>query len=598
MTTKETSPKPGSNPVTYLFRMLWRYSDGNRRNVVIYWCMFVAANTLDYLAIPFLMAMVMDKVAEGVTAATLSAIVILLILKPLAEIGFWAFHGPARVIERLNAFKAKANYRAHLLKGVMKFPMAWHTDRQSGDTIDRIEKGTQGLNNFAESSFEVISLTIRLIVSVCVLAYFSLVSAAIAAIMIAISTWITLRFDRVLIVQYKKLNHQENRISASVFDAISNITTVIILRVEKLIFEAIVRKICQPYSLFKKNAVINELKWFLINMVSTAMAVAILIIYIRQNVHSSEGVLVGNVFLLIRYVEQIGEVFYHFTRIYGDLVQYQSKVMNAEELAEQFKPGNLTNHKLPVNWQTIEVRDLSFSYHNETAEPHLSRIAFSLARGEHVAFVGESGSGKTTLLKIMRGLYQPLELRLMVDGKRLSDGFDGICRDITLVPQNPELFTTTILENITLGADYDPAKVRQYTDMACITDVIDKLPRAFESSVNEKGVNLSGGQQQRLALARGLLACEGKSIVLLDEPTSSVDPANEIRIHQNIFKAFKDKAIISSVHRLYLLPLFDRIVMLKEGKILATGTLEHLLAICPEFKELWEQCSEQDNSTN
>jgi len=134
--------------------------------------------------------------------------------------------------------------------------------------------------------------------------------------------------------------------------------------------------------------------------------------------------------------------------------------------------------------------------------------------------------------------------------------------------------------------------------MACITDVIDKLPRAFESSVNEKGVNLSGGQQQRLALARGLLACEGKSIVLLDEPTSSVDPANEIRIHQNIFKAFKDKAIISSVHRLYLLPLFDRIVMLKEGKILATGTLEHLLAICPEFKELWEQCSEQDNSTN
>lgn len=597
MTTKESSSAV-RNPISYLFRMLWIQSKGNRRNVVIYWCMFIVANTLDYLAVPILMAMVMDRVAQGVTTATLTTIVILLILKPLVEVGFWTFHGPARVIERLNAFKAKANYRTQLLKGVMQFPIAWHADRQSGDTIDRIEKGTLGLNNFAESSFEVIGLTIRLIVSVSVLAYFSLVSAFIAIIMIVFSTWITLRFDKVLMTQYTKLNHQENRISASVFDAISNITTVIILRVEKLIFEAIVRKIYQPYSLFKKNAAINELKWFLINMASTAMAVAILIIYIRQNVYSPEGVLVGNVYLLIRYVEQIGEVFYHFTRIYGDLVQYQSKVMNAEELAEQFKPGNLTNHKLPVDWRTIEVRDLSFSYHNETAEPHLSRIAFSLARGEHVAFVGESGSGKTTLLKIMRGLYQPLDLHLTVDGKRLADGFDGICRDITLVPQNPELFATTILENITLGADYDLRKVRQYTDMACITDVIDKLPHGFDSSVNEKGVNLSGGQQQRLALARGLLACEGKSIVLLDEPTSSVDPANEIRIHQNIFKAFKDKAIISSVHRLYLLPLFDRIVMLKEGKILATGTLEHLLAICPEFKELWEQCSEQDNSTN
>lgn len=479
----------------------------------------------------------------------------------------------------------------------MKFPMAWHTDRQSGNTIDRIEKGTAGLNNFAESSFEVISLAIRLMVSVCVLAYFSLISAVIAIVMIALSAWITLRFDKLLITQYTALNHQENRISASVFDAISNITTVIILRVEKLIFEAIVRKIYQPYLLFKKNAVINELKWFLTNMVSTFMAMAILFIYMHQNVHAPGGIVVGHVYLLIKYVEQIGEVFYQFTRIYGDLVQHQSKVMNAEELAEQFKPGNLTNHMLPKDWRHMEVSGLCFSYHDEKTELDLSSLAFTLDRGEHVAFVGESGSGKTTLLKIMRGLYQPLELNLMVDGKKLEDGFDGICRDITLVPQNPELFTTTILENITLGADYDPAKVRHYTDMACVTDVIDKLPRGFESSVNEKGVNLSGGQQQRLSLARGLLACEDKSIVLLDEPTSSVDPANEIRIHQNIFRHFKNKAIISSVHRLYLLPLFDRIVMLKEGKILATGTLEHMLTACPEFKNLWDQCSEQDNSS-
>ena len=94
-----------------------------------------------------------------------------------------------------------------------------------------------------------------------------------------------------------------------------------------------------------------------------------------------------------------------------------------------------------------------------------------------------------------------------------------------------------------MGAEYDIDLVRQFTDMACLTDVIENLPRKFDSSIKEKGVNLSGGQQQRLALARGLLACHNKDIVLLDEPTSSIDSVNEMQIHRNIFRAFAGKTI-------------------------------------------------------
>jgi ABC-type multidrug transport system fused ATPase/permease subunit len=109
-------------------------------------------------------------------------------------------------------------------------------------------------------------------------------------------------------------------------------------------------------------------------------------------------------------------------------------------------------------------------------------------------------------------------------------------------------------------------------------------------------VNLSGGQRQRLALSRGLLACEDKSVVLLDEPTSSVDIANEKTIYRNLFKKFSGKSIISSIHRLHLLPLFDRIYMFDKGRIIGCGTLYELLSTCPQFQALWSEYQERKNT--
>jgi ABC-type multidrug transport system fused ATPase/permease subunit len=113
---------------------------------------------------------------------------------------------------------------------------------------------------------------------------------------------------------------------------------------------------------------------------------------------------------------------------------------------------------------------------------------------------------------------------------------------------------------------------------------VKKLPNGLKSSIVEKGVNLSGGEKQRLALSRGLLASEDKEIILLDEPTSSVDSKNELLIYQNIFNRFKNKTIISSIHRLHLLPLFDQIYFFKNGKIIASGDYRQLKRRSSEFQ--------------
>jgi ABC-type bacteriocin/lantibiotic exporter with double-glycine peptidase domain len=113
----------------------------------------------------------------------------------------------------------------------------------------------------------------------------------------------------------------------------------------------------------------------------------------------------------------------------------------------------------------------------------------------------------------------------------------------------------------------------------------------FGCSIKEKGVNLSGGQQQRLALARGLLACRDKDMVLLDEPTSSLDATTEMDVYQNILEGLAGKTIISSIHRLHLLLLFDKIYLFDKGEIIGEGTLRELLDTSPEFQQLWSKYS-------
>ncbi|MDO8589943.1 MAG: ABC transporter ATP-binding protein [bacterium] len=591
----ETHNDEKRNSLLYLFSKTWRYSEGNRNKVVWYWIMFIVANSIHMFASPLIMAKVINIIQkEGVTTKNFKVLLGLLMLTLLITLVFWSLHGPARCIERGNAFHARLNYWRFLLRGVMTLPMEWHAGHHSGDTIDKSQKGTSSLFTFAEDSFMVIWGTVQLTASLMMLFVFGNVSVVlIVLMMIFISIWITVHFDRQLLPQYTALNRMENEISASVFDAISNIATVITLRVEKLVFSAIMHKMEKPFELFKYNQRLSEFKWFLNGVCVTIMTILVLVVYFWQNIDTAQGVLVGSVYILINYLEKISELFYTFTRMYGDIVRQKSRVINSEELARDFKTENFTNHVLPESWQRLEIGGLNFSYHNDNdGALHLENISASFERGKRYAIVGASGGGKSTLLKIMRDLYHPRSGILRVDGERVHDGFAGISRAIALVPQNPEIFATTIWENITLGTEYDLEFVKHFTDMACFTDVVEGLPKKFESSIKEKGVNLSGGQQQRLALARGLLACHDKDVVLLDEPTSSLDTATEMRVYRNIFREFRDKTIVSSVHRLHLLPLFHEIYIFSGGRIIASGTLENLLTDCPEFQELWQEYHE------
>jgi ABC-type multidrug transport system fused ATPase/permease subunit len=158
---------------------------------------------------------------------------------------------------------------------------------------------------------------------------------------------------------------------------------------------------------------------------------------------------------------------------------------------------------------------------------------------------------------------------------------------VTLFPQDPEIFENTILYNITLGLPFHKEDIMKVCEAAMFVDVIQNLPHGLETHIQEKGVNLSGGQKQRLALARGILSARTSDIILLDEPTSSVDPKTEVLIYEKMFSCFSDKAIISSLHRLHLLNRFDYVYIMDQGRIVDHGTFDHLKSNSQIFQKLW-----------
>ena len=557
--------------------------------------MFVVANLVDLLLNPYIWSSIMDIVQKntqhGIKIDDFKTLIYFLLLNAFLSIIFWSLHGPARVMEMANAFRVRKNYKEYLLSGVFSMPLAWHTDHHSGDTIDKIEKGTGALFHFSEDSFEIVYAIVQLFGSLAMLIYLYPKSLPLIVFIFGISVVITISFDKVLITQYRDISKTENEISASIFDSISNITTIIILRVERLVFKSIVHKIDSPFDLFNRSNKLNEFKWFLTSMCCRFMVVSVLALYFYEHIGSSSGMSVGKVYLLFDYLNKVKDIFFRFAGMYSNVVKQSARVSNSEILAKDFVENSLSNHVLPENWNKIDIRNLSFSYDKE-GQMDLDNISIELFKGQKVAFVGQTGSGKTTMLHIIRGLYNPNNLKLYVDDKLVEEGFSGIERAISLVPQDPEIFSSTIIQNIALGAEYSDRDIKVFTDLSCFSDVVLELPKGMESSINEKGVNLSGGQRQRLALSRGLLASLDKDIILLDEPTSSLDPKTEFQVYKNIMDHFRDKLIISTIHKFNLLGLFDQIFVFEAGKVVGYGNFDYLLSNCNQFKEMYQKFKE------
>jgi ATP-binding cassette, subfamily C, bacterial LapB len=218
----------------------------------------------------------------------------------------------------------------------------------------------------------------------------------------------------------------------------------------------------------------------------------------------------------------------------------------------------------------IEFRDVTFAYGGQS-DPALQGVSFRIKPGEHIVVIGRVGSGKTTLEKLMLGLYSPSEGAVLVDGVDLRqlDPAD-LRRNIGYVEQDAMLFYGSLRENITVGAPYaDDRTVIEAAEVAGLTDFINRHPEGFDMVIGERGGSISGGQRQGVAIARAVLL--DPPILLLDEPTSSMDFTSEAQLKERLQRYAEHKTMVIVTHRTSLLELADRIIVIDGGRIVADG---------------------------
>jgi len=577
-------------PTLFLVSKLWRFAHGMHRHIVLYVAMLAVAN-LVVLAAPLIFGAVIAEIQQnGVSSANLGQLSLLLCLLFVQTLVFWLLHGPARVIERVVAFWAEINYRRYLLGGVLSLGLNWHGEHDSGDTIDKVNKAGEGLTEFGQNVFQIVQVVVKLLGTTIVLMWFSPWVGLSVFIFVVISFIAIYQFDMRLLPQYRQLNVFSNKAVAAVFDALSNVTTIKILHIEKPVLDGVIGRFTDAHKLYRQNAELNEWKWFVGNMLFQAINVIPMIGFLAFALSRGQTIDAGQVSTLYLYLADLVFVWFGFGSFYEQMALYKNRILNAFPIEEAFESRQKLQRRMLSGFERLAISDVTFGYDTGQERLHLDGISLVLKRGERVAVIGESGSGKSTFLKVFHGMYPNAEGSLGIDhAESFQTSFADIDLKTMLVPQEPEIFSSTIGENITLGINYSDEELERASHIAAFDKVVAEMPNGYASVVNEKGVNLSGGQKQRLALARAILFSTDKDIILLDESTSSVDSENETEIYERIFEAFHDKTIIASIHKMNLLKLFDRIVMFEDGKIVDEGTFQKLMETNSEFRASFEQ---------
>jgi subfamily B ATP-binding cassette protein MsbA len=260
-------------------------------------------------------------------------------------------------------------------------------------------------------------------------------------------------------------------------------------------------------------------------------------------------------------------------RVFGG-IDSNSKVIDANN-AEELK--NIDGR--------ITFRNIIYKYSDKNI-PALDDINLEINSGESIAFVGPSGSGKSTLVNLILRFFDPNSGEILIDGKNIKEArISSLRKNIAIVSQDTLLFHGTISENIAFGKrNSQQLDIESAAKEAGADEFIKVLPEGYETLVGENGANLSGGERQRIAIARAIL--REPAILILDEPTSSLDAEAEDKIKQTLANIAKNRTTIIIAHRLSTITNADRIVVLDQGKISSIGNHEELLEISPLYKKL------------
>ena len=304
------------------------------------------------------------------------------------------------------------------------------------------------------------------------------------------------------------------------------------------------------------------------------IAIIILGVYLALEGETTMGGIVAAMMLNGRVLSPLGQ-------IVGMIVRYErTKIAleNIDSIMEMDTEKKGLNYLSRPNLKgDIEFKDVDFTYKNQNMET-LKNINLNIKDGEKVAILGKIGSGKSTLAKLVMNLYSPTKGSVLIDQTDVRQIDPADLRGaIGCVPQEAFLFMGTIKENITIGEQYvTDEEIIEISKLSGVHDFIGKLETGYDFVVGERGEGLSGGERQAITLARALIS--NPNILIMDEPTNSMDRQTENRFIKRMEGIVKDKTLIIITHKMALLNLVERVIIIDNGRIVADGPKEEVLS--------------------
>ncbi|MDQ0040717.1 ABC transporter ATP-binding protein [Variovorax boronicumulans] len=595
---KTTETNDPGNAIRALYAALWHFAAGARGQLLGATAL-LASSQLIRLALPYLAGQAINALQRsdfsgaGRWIGTLAAV----------YVGAWALHGPGRILERNVGLKVRERLADELYARIAAAPLAWHDGHHSGELQHRVHQASRALADFAQNQFIWLTNAVNFVGPLVALALLSRTSGATALVGYVLIGLVIVRIDRALMKLARAENDADRRYVSALLDFLGNASTVIGLRLQgasRLLLRRRMAAISLP---LKRTVVLNEGKWFAVDLMGLALTWGLVVIYVWQARTPGQAVMLGAVFMIYQYAQQAAGVvtsvaanFSFFARMHTDYSSAEPiwQAPSGDVLAtapEQVPERERIDAGAP--WAQLGVEALQWKYAPrgepvaDAAEPPrsgLHDVALTLRRGQRVALVGPSGGGKSTLLRVLAGLYAPNAGTLTLDGQPVD--WPQLRRLATLIPQETEIFEASVRENLAFGQPANDAHLLAALHTSTFDEVLKANRGDLDTAVSERGFNLSGGQRQRLCLARGVLAAEGSSLLLLDEPTSALDANTEARVLERIAAAFPNACVIASIHRLSLLERFDTVLLMEAGRVLDHGPRDEVLARQPLLQRM------------
>lgn len=583
----------------YLCKLVFSY----RKTFALIVFLFIL-ETATRIVQPYFMKIVVDMLTEGVGRNFFSPQQVQFLILIVVS---WFFAAILNNIFNASSMHAvwRIGYRCYRsmhrdgYRRLLQLDYYQHTKKHSSQYVKIVEDGEEAiyamvnwwLGRFLSSS---LTFVVMVVLAFSVSWQMTLVSIAVIPVGLSIIIFMIRRYNE----KQHRVNKQWTRLSEHFTDQIGNIISYKLNQNERLFVK--------KQDLFFDEAMepqkeLNK-KWRLVEMLNPDALARFLVMGMGIFFVKDGSITLGSLFMFMGLLNEIliplhllGDILPHYNRRARHIDRFLNLMAQQDTVVDPAKPVRLKRVK-----GRIEFRDVSYAYGTQKKEEPLQaektgsvsltirNLSFTIEPGQHVALVGHSGAGKSTIMALLTRLVDPVSGQIFLDGTDIRKFAQAEYRSyIGTVLQEHALYNETIAENIAYGK---PGATRtgivKAAKMAAAHDFIQKLTQGYDMLVGERGVRLSGGEKQRLAIARAIL--KHPAIVVLDEPTSALDSITEARVQKGLQALIEGRTALVIAHRLSTVRNADRILILKNGELFASGSHAELLRHCEEYRQMVE----------